>query len=46
MPRFIRSACLTDYVSIARSCGLDPYRLLREVDLDHPALSIPKLRSR
>jgi hypothetical protein len=33
MPRFIRSACLTDYVPIARSFGLDPYRLLREAHL-------------
>jgi AraC-like DNA-binding protein len=44
MPRFIRSACLTDYVSIARSFGLDPYRLLREADLDRSCLVDPETK--
>ena len=44
MPRFIRSACLTDYVSIARSFGLDPYRLLREADLDRSCLVDPEIK--
>jgi len=44
MPRFIRSACLTDYVSIARSFGLDPYRLLREADLDRSCLGDPEIK--
>jgi len=38
MPRFIRSACLTHYVPIARSVGLDPYRLLKQVGLDRSCL--------
>jgi AraC-like DNA-binding protein len=38
MPRFIRSACLTDYVPIARSFGLDPYHLLKQVGLDRSCL--------
>ena len=44
MPRFIRSACLTDYVPIARSFGLDPYRLLREADLDRSCLVDPEIK--
>jgi len=40
-PRFVRSACLTDYVIIARSFGLDPFRLLREAGLDRSCLADP-----
>src|ERR1700751_4907878 len=44
MPRFIRSACLTDFVPIARSFGLDPYRLLNEAGLDRSCLVDPEIR--
>ena len=44
MPRFIRSACLTDYAPIARSFGLDPYRLLKEAGLDRPCLADPEIK--
>ena len=40
-PRFVRSACLTDYVLVARSFGLDPFRLLREAGLDRSCLADP-----
>ena len=33
MPRLIRSAVLSDYVDVARSVGLDPYRLIAEFRL-------------
>lgn len=33
MPQLIRSACLTGYVEVARSAGLDPKRMLREAGL-------------
>jgi len=44
MPRFIRSACLTNYVPVARSFGLDPYRLLREAGLDRSGLTDPEIK--
>jgi AraC-like DNA-binding protein len=44
MPRFIRSACLTDYVPIARSFGLDPYRLLKHAGLDRCCLVDPEIK--
>ena len=44
MPQFIRSACLTNYVDITRSFGLDPYRLLKEVGLDPACLSDPDIK--
>jgi hypothetical protein len=44
MPRFIRSACLTDYVPIARSFGLDPYRLLKHAGLDRSCLVDPEIK--
>jgi AraC-like DNA-binding protein len=44
MPRFIRSACLTDYVPIARSYGLDPYRLLKHAGLDRCCLVDPEIK--
>jgi AraC-like DNA-binding protein len=44
MARFIRSTCLTDYVPIARSFGLDPYRLLKHVGLDRSCLVDPEIK--
>jgi AraC-like DNA-binding protein len=44
MPRFIRSACLADYVPVARSFGLDPYRLLNEAGLDRSCLIDPEIK--
>jgi len=41
MPRLIRSACLTGYVEIALSFGLDPFRLLKEAGLDRSCLLDP-----
>jgi AraC-like DNA-binding protein len=38
MPFLIRSACLTGYIEVARSLGLDPFALVREVGLDRPCL--------
>jgi AraC-like DNA-binding protein len=42
MPLLIRSACLTGYVELAHSLGLDPFRLLREVSLDRSCLFDPE----
>jgi AraC-like DNA-binding protein len=44
MPRLIRSACLTGYVEVARSCGLDPFRLLKEAGLDRSCLLDPDIK--
>src|SRR5947209_19184476 len=44
MQQFIRSACLTGYVDIARSFGLDPYRLLKEAGLDRCCLADPDIK--
>jgi AraC-like DNA-binding protein len=44
MPRLIRSACLTNYVEVARSFGLDPYRLLKEAGLDRSCLLDPDIK--
>jgi hypothetical protein len=44
MPRFIRSACLTNYVPVARSFGLDPYPLLREAGLGRSCLTDPEIK--
>jgi hypothetical protein len=41
MPRLIRSACLTGYVEVALSFGLDPFRLLKEAGLDQSCLLDP-----
>jgi hypothetical protein len=46
MPRLIRSAILTDYVEVARSFGLDPYRLLKEARLDRSCFLDPDIKSR
>jgi AraC-like DNA-binding protein len=44
MPFLIRSACLTGYVELARSFGLDPFRLLRKVGLDRSCLFDPEIK--
>lgn len=44
MPRLIRSACLTNYVEVARSFGLDPYRLHKEAGLDRSCLLDPDIK--
>lgn len=44
MPLVIRSACLTGYAELARSVGLDPHRLLKEVGLDRSCLSDPDIK--
>jgi AraC-like DNA-binding protein len=44
MPFLIRSACLTGYVELAQSSGLDPFRLLREVGLDRSCLFDPEIK--
>jgi AraC-like DNA-binding protein len=41
MPKFIRSACLTNYVEVARSVGLDPYRQLTAAGLSRACLVDP-----
>src|SRR5262245_841159 len=41
MRKFIRSACLTNYVDVARSVGLDPYRQLRAAGLSRACLVDP-----
>jgi hypothetical protein len=33
MPHLISSACLTDYIEVARSVGLEPYRMVETVGL-------------
>jgi hypothetical protein len=40
----IRSASLVDYPEIARSAGLDPYRMLERVGLPRSCLRSPDLR--
>jgi AraC-like DNA-binding protein len=42
MSFLIRSACLTGYVELAHSFGLDPFRLLGEVGLDRSCLFDPE----
>ena len=39
MPKLIRSACLTHYVEVARSVGLDPYRQLKAAGLSRACLA-------
>ena len=41
MPPSVRCATLDGYVGLARSCGLDPVRLLREAGLDVADLAVP-----
>jgi len=40
----IRSARLVDYVEVARSVGLDPYKMLERVGLPRSCLRKPDLR--
>jgi AraC-like DNA-binding protein len=44
MPYLIRGACLTDYVDVARSVGLDPYRMVEAVGLPQTSLHDPDLK--
>lgn len=44
MSTLVRAASLTHYVSVARQCGLDPWRLLREAGLPVSATEDPDLR--
>jgi Arabinose-binding domain of AraC transcription regulator, N-term len=41
MPHLIRSAVLTDYVLVARSLGLEPYRLVQAAGLPASCLRDP-----
>lgn len=41
MAYLVRSAALTDYVRVARSVGIDPYRHLRDAGIDRSALLAP-----
>jgi AraC-like DNA-binding protein len=41
VPKLIRSACLTNYVEVARSVGLDPFRQLKAADLSRGCLTDP-----
>jgi hypothetical protein len=44
MPHLIRGACLTDYVEVARSVGLEPYRMVGAVGLPRTSLNDPDLK--
>jgi AraC-like DNA-binding protein len=44
MPRLIRGAVLSDYVEVAQSVGLDPYRLIAEFRLPPASLADPDVR--
>ena len=44
MSTLVRAASLTNYVEVARQCGLDPWRLLREAGLPVSATEDPDLR--
>ena len=44
MPHLIRGACLTDYVEVAHSVGLDPYRMVEAVGLPSASLKDPDLK--
>ena len=44
MPFLVRSACLTGYVELAQSLGLDAFRLLREVGLDRSCVVDPEIK--
>lgn len=43
MAYLVRSAALTDYVKVARSFGIDPYRHLRDAGIDRSALLAPDI---
>ena len=44
MPRLIRSAALNNYVELARSLGLDPYRMIAACDLPATCLDDPEIK--
>jgi AraC-like DNA-binding protein len=44
MPRLIRSATLTNYIEVARSVGLDPYRMIAEFRLPPASLTDPEAK--
>ncbi len=44
MAHVIRSACLTDYLEVARSVGLEPYRMLSAVGLPRACLRNPDVK--
>lgn len=49
MSRLVRAAALTNYIAIAQSVGLDPWRMAREAGLstaclDNPDLKVPATR--
>ena len=44
MPYLIRAACLTDYVEVARSVGLEPNRMIDAVGLPQASLQNPELK--
>jgi AraC-like DNA-binding protein len=44
MPHLIRGACMTDYVEVASSVGLDPYRMIDAVGLPSACLHNPDLK--
>src|SRR5262245_21765493 len=44
MPYLIRAACLTDYVEVARSVGLEPNRMIDAVGLPQASLHNPDLK--
>ena len=44
MPRLIRSAVLSNYVDVARSVGLDPYRMIAEFRLPPASLTDPDVK--
>ena len=44
MPRLIRGAVLSNYIEVARSVGLDPYRMTTEFRLPPASLTDPDVR--
>ena len=44
MPRLIRSAALNNYVELARSLGLDPYRMIAACNLPAACLDDPEIK--
>lgn len=44
MPRLVRSATLSNYVEVAKSVGLDPYRMISTNGLPTACLSDPDIR--
>ena len=44
MPQLIRSAVLNNYVELARSLGLDPYRMIAACSLPAACLEDPEIK--